>query len=77
MSASVLQRPRNRVDIGPTLGQWLVTEDRRLYYCRPEHAGDWPAIHEVQASAFPTDAEARLVDAMRGRRPACDFDRGL
>ena len=32
---------------------------------RPEEAGDVAAIHAVHASAFPTDAEARLVDALR------------
>jgi putative acetyltransferase len=32
---------------------------------RPEQAGDVAAIHAVHASAFPTDAEARLVAAIR------------
>jgi putative acetyltransferase len=32
---------------------------------RPELTGDLAAIYAVQASAFPTDAEARLVDALR------------
>jgi len=36
-----------------------------VYYCRPERAGDEAAIHEVNAEAFPTAAEARLVDALR------------
>ena len=32
---------------------------------RPEHACDLTAIHAVHASAFATDAEARLVDELR------------
>jgi putative acetyltransferase len=32
---------------------------------RPEQPGDVQAIHAVHASAFPTDAEARLVDGLR------------
>jgi putative acetyltransferase len=32
---------------------------------RPERPGDEPAIHAVHAAAFPTDAEARLVDRLR------------
>ena len=32
---------------------------------RPEQPGDVAAIHAVHASAFPTDAEARLVDGLR------------
>jgi predicted N-acetyltransferase YhbS/RimJ/RimL family protein N-acetyltransferase len=32
---------------------------------RTERAGDEAAIHAVVAAAFPTDAEARLVDALR------------
>ena len=36
-----------------------------MYYCRPERTGDEPAIHEVNAEAFPTAAEATLVDALR------------
>lgn len=32
---------------------------------RPEQAGDVATIHAVHASAFPTDDEARLVDALR------------
>jgi len=32
---------------------------------RPELPGDLAAIYTVHASAFPTDAEARLVDALR------------
>jgi GNAT superfamily N-acetyltransferase len=32
---------------------------------RPEQAGDVAAIYAVHVSAFPTDAEARLVDALR------------
>jgi putative acetyltransferase len=32
---------------------------------RPEAEGDAAAVHAVHASAFPTDVEARLVDALR------------
>ena len=32
---------------------------------RPEAPGDIAAIHAVHAAAFPTDGEARLVDALR------------
>jgi putative acetyltransferase len=32
---------------------------------RPEHPDDVPAIHALHAAEFPTDAEARLVDALR------------
>lgn len=32
---------------------------------RPERPGDEPAIYAVHAAAFPTDAEARLVDRLR------------
>ncbi|HYH06773.1 MAG TPA: N-acetyltransferase [Thermoanaerobaculia bacterium] len=32
---------------------------------RPERAGDEAAIFAVNARAFPTDAEARIVDAVR------------
>ena len=32
---------------------------------RPEQAADWPAVHAVHSSAFPTDAEARLVGRLR------------
>lgn len=32
---------------------------------RPEQPGDVAAVYAVHASAFPTDAEARLVDALR------------
>lgn len=32
---------------------------------RAENSGDGPAIHELHMAAFPTDAEARLVDALR------------
>ena len=34
---------------------------------RPERAADFEAIHAVQAAAFETDAEARLVGALRER----------
>ncbi|MEU2250098.1 N-acetyltransferase [Streptomyces sp. NPDC019224] len=33
---------------------------------RPEAAADIPAVHAVNAAAFPTEAEAGLVDALRG-----------
>lgn len=32
---------------------------------RPEQPSDVDAVHAIHASAFPTDAEARLVDALR------------
>lgn len=32
---------------------------------RDEQPGDFDAIHKLVASAFPTDAEARLVDLLR------------
>src|SRR5262245_59295434 len=32
---------------------------------RPERPGDEAAIHAVHAASFPTDVEARLVDALR------------
>ncbi|MCX4768382.1 MULTISPECIES: GNAT family N-acetyltransferase [unclassified Streptomyces] len=33
---------------------------------RPETPADAEAVHAVNAAAFPTDAEAHLVDALRG-----------
>ncbi len=36
-----------------------------MYFCRPEHAHDVAAIRGVLEAAFPTPAEARLVDALR------------
>ena len=33
---------------------------------RPEAEGDAASIHRLHAAAFPTDAEARLVDSLRG-----------
>ena len=36
-----------------------------MYYCRPERTGDEAAIHELNAAAFPSPAEAELVDALR------------
>ncbi|HUR53283.1 MAG TPA: N-acetyltransferase [Gemmataceae bacterium] len=36
-------------------------------HVRPEAAADAPAIFAVHAAAFPTDAEARLVDRLRSR----------
>jgi putative acetyltransferase len=32
---------------------------------RPETAADIPAVHAINAAAFPTDAEAVLVDTLR------------
>ncbi len=32
---------------------------------RPEQAGDFSAVHTVHAASFPSDGEARLVDALR------------
>jgi putative acetyltransferase len=32
---------------------------------RPEEQGDWDAVHELNVSAFETDAEARLVSRLR------------
>jgi putative acetyltransferase len=34
---------------------------------RPETPGDFNAVHALHAAAFPTDAEARLVDLLRAR----------
>ncbi len=34
-------------------------------FIRPEQPKDIPIIHALNALAFPTDAEARLVDALR------------
>lgn len=39
-------------------------------FIRPEQPKDIPAIHALNASAFPTDAEARLVDALRANGKA-------
>lgn len=39
-------------------------------FIRPEQPKDIPAIHALVASAFPTDAEARLVDALRANGKA-------
>ena len=36
-----------------------------MYFCRPEHPKDVAAIRAVLEAAFPTAAEARLVDALR------------
>lgn len=40
---------------------------------RPEGDGDAQAVHEVNAAAFPTPAEADLVDELR-RDPAAWID---
>ena len=37
-----------------------------MYFCRPERAHDVDAIRVVLETAFPSAAEARLVDALRG-----------
>jgi putative acetyltransferase len=37
----------------------------RALLVRPEQAGDSPAIRAVHVAAFPTDAESRLVEALR------------
>ena len=39
-------------------------------FIRPEQPKDIPAIHTLNTSAFPTDAEARLVDALRANGKA-------
>ncbi|MBI5296708.1 MAG: N-acetyltransferase [Chloroflexi bacterium] len=39
-------------------------------FIRPEQSKDIPAIHALNASAFPTDAEARLVDILRANGKA-------
>jgi putative acetyltransferase len=39
--------------------------DVTMFTVRAEQPGDEGAIHKVHASAFPTDLEARLVDALR------------
>jgi putative acetyltransferase len=36
-----------------------------MYFCRPEHASEAAAIRAILESAFPSSAEARLVDALR------------
>jgi putative acetyltransferase len=36
-----------------------------MYFCRPEHASDAAAIRQIVETAFPTHAEARLVEALR------------
>lgn len=36
-----------------------------MFEVRPERAGDRPAVFDVVARAFPTDAEAKLVDRLR------------
>lgn len=39
-------------------------------HVRPESAADIPAVFAVHAAAFPTDAEARLVNRLRARGDA-------
>ena len=41
------------------------TRDPVQLVVRPEVLGDEAAIHALNVAAFPTDAEARLVDALR------------
>jgi putative acetyltransferase len=36
-----------------------------MYFCRPEQFSDAAAIRAILEAAFPTAAEARLVDALR------------
>lgn len=36
-----------------------------MYFCRPELASDVKPIRDILEAAFPTPAEARLVDALR------------
>lgn len=36
-----------------------------MTYIRPERPGDEAPIHALVAACFPTDAEARLIDALR------------
>ncbi len=40
-------------------------------HVRPERDGDHAAIHAVHRAAFPSDLEARLVDALRGAGRLC------
>ena len=37
----------------------------QMYFCRPELASDVKAVRDILEAAFPTAAEARLVDALR------------
>src|SRR5262245_38064758 len=41
-----------------------------MFLIRPERAGDEAAIRAVHRSAFPADAEARLVDRLRANGKA-------
>ena len=43
---------------------------RPMTTIRPEQPADWPAVHAVHCAAFPTDAEARLVDRLRANGKA-------
>lgn len=36
-----------------------------MYFCRPEHAADVAQVCAILEAAFPSPAEARLVDALR------------
>jgi putative acetyltransferase len=44
----------------------FIPSRRRQVLIRHEQSGDAAAVFAVHAAAFPTDAEARLVDALRG-----------
>lgn len=57
-SPSSSPSPRDRDPGRPSAGTRWTT--------RPETAGDIAAVHAVNAGAFPTEAEADLVDALRG-----------
>lgn len=37
----------------------------QMYFCRPELSSDVKAVRDILEAAFPTAAEARLVDALR------------
>ncbi|MEW6271410.1 MAG: N-acetyltransferase, partial [Thermodesulfobacteriota bacterium] len=45
-----------------------VIRSRAVLCIRPEQPSDAAAIHAVHVAAFPTEAEARLVDALRAAR---------
>jgi putative acetyltransferase len=43
----------------------LIDDARPQILIRNEEEKDYPAVHAVNSSAFPTSAEANLVDALR------------
>lgn len=45
--------------------QATLLDSPDMYFCRPEHAADAAAIRDILEAAFPTPAEARLVEALR------------